>query len=101
LMAGSGQEALKLSQEHTGPIHLLLTDVLMPNMNGCTLAARLTSARPDTKILYISAYSPSTTVHFSLLDPETAFLPKPFTMEMLISTIRTILDAKEAGRGGD
>ncbi len=93
LVAEGGPEALKLSQEYPETIHLLLTDVLMPRMNGGTLAARMTSARPDIKVLYMSGFTPNMAVHHSVLDPGTAFLPKPFTPEILLRTIRVILDA--------
>ena len=93
LVAGAGPEALTLSQEYPGMIHLLLTDVLMPGMNGGTLAARMASSRPETKVLYISGYTPSMTVHHSVLDQDTALLPKPFTQETLLLTVRRILDA--------
>lgn len=93
LVAANGPEAFQLSQEHQGPIHLLLTDVLMPGMNGGTLAARMASSRPETKVLYISGYTPSMTVHHSVLDQDTALLPKPFTQETLLLTVRRILDA--------
>ncbi len=99
LVAGDGPEALKLSQEYPGTIHLLLTDVLMPGMNGGTLAARMTVTRPDMKVLYMSAFTPSMGVHHSVLDPGTAFLPKPFAPEVMLSTIRTILDAPRSSEG--
>ena len=93
LTAANGPDALKLSQDHQGTIHLLLTDVLMPGMNGGTLAARLASARPETKVLYMSGYTPNAAVHYSVLDRGTAFLPKPFTSDTLLSTIRIVLEA--------
>lgn len=92
LTAANGPEALRLSQEHQGTIHLLLTDVLMPGMNGSTLAARMASTRPETKVLYISGYTPNVGVHHSVPNPGTAFLPKPFTQEVLLSTIRIVLE---------
>lgn len=94
LVAKDGPEALTLSQEYPGLIHLLLADVRMPGMNGGTLAARMASARPETKVLYMSGFTPNMAVHYSVLDPGTAFLPKPFTPEVLIRTIRTVLDAR-------
>ena len=93
LIAADGMEALTLSQEHQGPINLLLTDVLMPGMNGSTLAARMAAGRPETKVLYISGYTPSIGVHHSVPNPGTAFLPKPFTREVLLSTIRIVMEA--------
>lgn len=92
LVAENGPAALALSQKHQGPIHLLLTDVLMPGMNGSVLASRLATTRPETKVLYISGYTPNIAVHYSVPNPGTAFLPKPFTQEILLGTIRSILD---------
>lgn len=94
LVAENGPAALTLSRDHHGPIHLLLTDVLMPEMTGSVLASRLGATRPETKVLYISGYTPNVAVHYSVPNPGTAFLPKPFTKETLLSTIRSILDTR-------
>ena len=93
LVAEDGAKAVALSQGHQGPIHLLLTDMKMPGIDGSLLAGRLTASRPDTKVLYISGYLPGSAVHHNATATGTAFLLKPFTRETLLRTVRVILDA--------
>jgi PAS domain S-box-containing protein len=87
--ASNGDEALKAVKVHTGPIHLLITDVIMPQMNGVELARRLHEIRPDAKVLYISGY-----MHDSLpsRDPSAQVLLKPFTSDVLVARVRALLD---------
>lgn len=93
LEARSPGEALLAAEQHTGLIHMMLTDVVMPRMSGPDLVERLASWHPEMKILYMSGYTDSTIVHQGLEDPETAFLQKPFTPETLLRKVRTVLDA--------
>jgi CheY-like chemotaxis protein len=93
LVAADGQEALRLAARHTGPIHLLLTDVVMPNMSGRQLAERVVSARRETKVLYLSGYTDDAIVHHGVLKPGIAFLQKPFTPQGLARKLREVLDA--------
>src|SRR5260370_18078579 len=83
LEARDGEEALRIAEGHTEPIHLLLTDVMMPRLNGVELAGRLTRHRPDTKVLYMSSFAVvgAQTQHLSGpgLQPGDPILPKPFT----------------------
>src|SRR5207302_10222538 len=95
LVAGSGDEALRLSQQHTGPLHLLLTDVVMPGRSGGEVARLLTAARPSLKVLYLSGYTDESIVHHGVLDPGVAFLQKPFTAEALARKVREVIDATE------
>lgn len=93
LTAGDGQEALRLADGHAGPIHLLLTDVVMPNMSGRQLAERVVSARPEAKVLYLSGYTDDAIIHHGVLEPGIAFLQKPFTPQGLARKVREVLDA--------
>lgn len=91
LEAQGGAEALRICHEHAGPIHLLLTDVLMPEMNGRTLAERIRSFRPDIRILYMSGYTGD--VFPAHLDDQTAmaYIRKPFTPADLARKVREVL----------
>ena len=91
LAAADGQEALRLASEYDGAIHLLLTDVVMPNMSGRELAGHLASVREETKVLYVSGYTDNTIVHHGVLEPGIAFLQKPFTPEALVRKLREVL----------
>ncbi len=93
LNASHGGDALRICSEFSGPIHLLLTDVVMPGMNGRELAERIAESHPQIKTLFISGYTDRAIVHNGVLDPETDFLQKPFNMEMLARKVREILCA--------
>ena len=92
LTAASAAEALKLSREHSGPIQLLLTDVVMPEGNGPELAALLVQSRPDTKVLYASGYTDADIVHHGVLDEGVQFIGKPFKPSELAQKVREVLD---------
>jgi len=85
-------DVLALAERHDGPIHLLLTDVVMPEMNGRELARRLTAVRPGVRVLYMSGYADEAVAQHGVLDPGTAFLQKPFTPEALAKKVRGVLD---------
>jgi len=93
LEAASGEEALKICEGHSGPIHLMVTDVIMPNVSGQELAQRITTLRPETKVLYISGYTGGAIGWPEISNLETAFLQKPFTPETLTRQVREMLDA--------
>ena len=93
LAAGGGAEALELAAGHTGPIHLLVTDVVLPGMSGRDLAARFRSGRPGVKVLYTSGYTDEAIVHHGILDAGIAFLQKPFTSTTLAHKVRETLDS--------
>jgi two-component system cell cycle sensor histidine kinase/response regulator CckA len=94
IVAADGQEALRLAALHAGPIHLLLTDVVMPGMNGRALAEHLLPKCPEMRVLYISGYTDSFIVGHGVLEAGTHLLHKPFTETALISKVREVLDAQ-------
>jgi CheY-like chemotaxis protein len=91
LEAGSGDEALLVSQSHSGPISLMVTDVVMPRMNGRELAGRLAPLRPEMRVLYISGYTADVIATQGALDAGVAYLAKPFTPEALAERVRGLL----------
>jgi PAS domain S-box-containing protein len=98
LAAATPVEALELSAHHPGPIHLLLTDVVLPGTNGRHLAELLLRERPGLPVLYMSGYTDDAIVHHGWLDPDTEFLQKPFTSEVLLRRTRQVLD-QQGGAG--
>jgi DNA-binding NtrC family response regulator len=93
LEAANGEEALHLVRENTGEkIHLLLTDVVLPQMGGKELADQLKIFRPDLKVLYTSGYTDHAIVHHGMLDSGTYFLQKPFSLKTLSQKVREVLD---------
>ena len=93
LIAARGEEALSLAEKHKGPVKLMVTDLVMPGMNGRELAERLAPQRPEMKVLYISGYTDDTVVRHQGLDPNTPFLQKPFQPGSLAQKVREVLDA--------
>jgi two-component system cell cycle sensor histidine kinase/response regulator CckA len=91
LEAENGEDALRLAGQHAGPIHMLITDVVMPGMSGRELATQLCQAHPKTKVLYLSGYTEDAIVHEGVLEPGTSFLQKPFTLQVLSRKVRDIL----------
>jgi PAS domain S-box-containing protein len=92
LEAHSGAAALRSASYYSGPIHLLLTDVIMPGMNGRELAQQLSTVRPDTKVLYMSGYTENVIGHNGTLDQGVNLLQKPFTLPALKTRVREALD---------
>jgi len=92
LEAADGAAAIEVSNAHPGPIHLLLTDVIMPGMNGRELAYRISSLRPETKVLYMSGYTEKAVGHNAMLDAGITLLQKPFTLPALKTKVREVLD---------
>ena len=92
LEAPNGGEALAIAARHPGPIHLLLTDVVMPGLSGRQLADQLARGRPDTKVLYTSGYTNDAVVRHGVLESGIAYLQKPFTLDGLARKVREVLD---------
>lgn len=94
LEAENGREASLISEHHKGgPIHLLLTEVAMPVMNGHELAQRLVSCRPEMKVIYMSGDTNSSLVHDGDLKPVTIFIQKPFSRDDLECKVREVLES--------
>ena len=91
LTAEGAKEALKLSREYKGEIQLLLTDVIMPEMNGQELSRQVQSFYPDIKSIFMSGYTPNAIAHHGVLDDGALFLQKPFSILNLAKIMRTAL----------
>jgi DNA-binding NtrC family response regulator len=93
LEAQDAQEALLLSTRYSGPIHLLLTDVVMPGTSGKALAEQMSQTHPDMKLLFMSGYTDHAITHYGELDPGITLLQKPFSPVTLTRKVREVLDA--------
>ncbi len=93
LDAAEGEDAFRLSGQHKGLIHLMVTDMVMPEMSGRELADRLKPSRPNMKVLFMSGYTDKAMLHQGELDPGMAFLQKPFTPQTLARKVREVLGA--------
>jgi response regulator RpfG family c-di-GMP phosphodiesterase len=94
LAAGTPGEAIRLSEEHSGKIHLLMTDVVMPEMNGRDLAKNLLALNPQLKCLFTSGYTANVIAHHGVLDEGVHFIQKPFSRKDLATKVREVLDQK-------
>jgi signal transduction histidine kinase/ActR/RegA family two-component response regulator len=92
LVADDVEDAVRICEEHQGPIHLLLTDVVMPRMSGRILAQQLSDQRPELRVLYMSGYTSNSIIQHSVLDAGVAFLQKPITPPQLVQKVREVLD---------
>jgi CheY-like chemotaxis protein len=98
LEAADGPTALQLAEAYAEPIHLLLTDVVMPEMNGRDLAQRIGTARPATKVLFMSGYTDDAVVRHGILRDGIAYLQKPFTPRSLAKKVREVFGTKSSKR---
>jgi len=96
LEARSGEDALRIAGLYEGPIHLLVTDVVMPGMGGRQVADRLTATRPETRVLYVSGYTENAIVHQGVLEAGIDFLEKPFTPQALEQRVAEVLGREAA-----
>ncbi|HEX4351512.1 MAG TPA: ATP-binding protein, partial [Polyangiales bacterium] len=92
LAANDGERALAMASDHPTTIDLLITDVVMPKLSGRQLAERLTALRPELQVLFVSGYLDQIVLPESISDKATHFLPKPYTLEAIVRTVRGLLD---------
>jgi two-component system, cell cycle sensor histidine kinase and response regulator CckA len=92
LAAESGREALEVVRNHIGAIHLLITDVMMPDMDGPELVRQLSTIRPDTRTLFMSGYMDDTLGERGILTTNANFIQKPFSPRAIAQRVREILD---------
>ncbi len=97
LEAADGREALEVASLHQGPIDLVLSDAVMPEMNGPELVTRLREIRPDVPVIYMSGYSGSA-LSRAIVDTADDYLQKPMSRTMLTSRVRAVLDGHSARR---
>jgi PAS domain S-box-containing protein len=96
LVAATPEQGLEICRANHRDIRLLVTDVVMPRMNGRQLAEQVLLAAPNVRVLYISGYTNNAIVHYGVLDSGLWFLPKPFTLSALIAKVREVLDASSS-----
>jgi two-component system, cell cycle sensor histidine kinase and response regulator CckA len=96
LQATNGVEALEICNLYVGPIDLVVTDVVMPEMGGGELAERLREVRPDTPVLMVSGYAEDAVLRHGIAESRSWFLEKPFTPDALVRKVREVLQAKKA-----
>jgi two-component system, cell cycle sensor histidine kinase and response regulator CckA len=94
LKAGNGEEALRLCEQYEGPIDLLITDVILPQMSGRIVAERLLQLRPELKVLFVSGYTDDTIVRHGVLEKGLHFIAKPFSIEGFRLKVREALDSE-------
>jgi len=97
LEAKDGSDAIAVAAQHAGPIDLLITDVVMPGMNGRQLADQLVASRPHLKTLFVSGYTDDSVVRHGMLDGNMAFLQKPFSSSLFALKVREVLDRNGSG----
>jgi nitrogen-specific signal transduction histidine kinase/CheY-like chemotaxis protein len=93
LSARNREEAIRIAQSHPGPIHLMVTDVILPGINGAQLASQLSRLRPEMKVLFVSGYTDESIVRHGVLEPGLAFLQKPFSPKALNRKVGEMLAA--------
>jgi DNA-binding response OmpR family regulator len=95
LVAANGQEALAAARASDHPIHLMLTDVVLPGTGGREVARHVLAERPSVRVLYMSGYTESAIQHHGVLEARLAFIQKPFSGQELVRKIREVLDENQ------
>jgi DNA-binding NtrC family response regulator len=90
-------EVMAMVEKHPGMIHLLITDVIMPEINGAELAGLLVSRYPDVRILYMSGYTAEIIAQQGIIDVDVNFIQKPFSMEAFTLKVREVLEKQQTG----
>lgn len=98
LRASSGEAALRIAEQHAGPIDLLLADVVMPGMSGRELADRLRPLRPEIRVIYMSAFSAEVIGEHGVLEANAPLVSKPFTTDFLLQRVREVLSSQGPSR---
>jgi len=98
LEAKDPADAIRLAANYTAPIHLLLTDVVMPGMGGRAAAQKILAHHPEARVLYLSGYTDDAVVRHGVVEARDAFLQKPFTPVTLARKVRDVLDAPASGK---
>ncbi|GEM_PF-2960420 len=101
ISAGAPEEAIGLFRDHEGEIHLVMTDVVMPGMNGSELCSALEAIRPGLRLLYMSGYTADAILHRGIIDPGIHFLQKPFPIDVLARAVRAALSDPPLEHSGD
>jgi len=101
LVAATPEEGIAIAQANHHDLRLLVTDVVMPRINGRQLAERIQKVCPRIRVLYISGYTDNAIVHYGVLDPGLWFLPKPFTLSALVGKVREVLDSPSSSARND
>jgi CheY-like chemotaxis protein len=96
LDAGTGEAAVRIAEEHEGPIHLVLCDVVLPDMNGREIGERILGLRAETRPLFMSGYTDDDAKLQGVIDARAPFLEKPFTPDSLTRKVREVLDELES-----
>ncbi len=94
LEASNGADAIQLAEQHDSPIHLMVTDVVMPGMSGWELAQTMRARRADMKVIYMSGYTDKVVSQDGGFDPGMVFLQKPFPLSTLVEKVRELLGAE-------
>jgi CheY-like chemotaxis protein len=92
--AADGQEALTVVREHAAPIHAIVTDLMMPGMDGRTFADRLHASTPDIPVIFTSGYTDDAVIRRGIVDSSHTFLQKPFTRDQLTSAVAGAISAR-------